>query len=310
MAPRMIDSREVKHRTHKMALWIVWLLIMVVSVAYCVLSFLSFQKVMRIYNRDNNGIKEKGTLWATLCATFIGPFTVVAFFALGSVLLLKKTVSESGLTYSYGALHWSSLWMAVVVLQSAVSLQGQKGTMEDLWEKKPAEEGIAPDLPWSGGDTALCKGTYVFAYILAILYLLLFLLLFIFRDAARKLYIPPEKALTSPLASEDKHHHHGHHHGKHHDVTPAAAAAAAAPAPAGTTATPGYAPTAASAAAAPPPAQPAKHKKGWFGRHKKGDSATEMPAAPTGPAGGVVTEDIRPVVVRPTGAPGEAQPAI
>lgn len=106
--------------------------------AYCVLSFLSFQKVMRIYNHDNNGIQEIGTLWATLCATFIGPFTVVAFFALGTALLLKKTVSESGLTYSYGALHWSSLWMAVVVLQSAVSLQGQKGTMEDIWEK-PSE---------------------------------------------------------------------------------------------------------------------------------------------------------------------------
>jgi hypothetical protein len=107
-------------------------------VAYCVLSFLAFQKVMRIYLRDNNGVDEKGTLWATLCATFIGPFTVVAFFALGTLLLLKKTLSESGLTYSYGALHWSSLWMAVVVLQSAVSLQGQKGTMEDLWEKKPS----------------------------------------------------------------------------------------------------------------------------------------------------------------------------
>jgi hypothetical protein len=29
MAPRMIDSREVKHRTKKLSLWIVWLLIMV-----------------------------------------------------------------------------------------------------------------------------------------------------------------------------------------------------------------------------------------------------------------------------------------
>lgn len=165
-----------------------------------------------------------------------------------------------------------------------------------------ATKGIAPNLPWSGGDTALCKGTYVFAYILAFLYLLLFLLLFVFRDAARKLYIPPERALTSPLASEGKHHD---HHGKHHDSNPAAAASVAAPAPAGTTAT-----AAVPAAATLPAAQPAKQKHGWFGHHKKGDSAVEPPAAPTGPAGGVVTEDITPVVVRPTGATGEAQPAI
>ena len=124
---------------------------------------------------------QSNILWAVLAASFIGPFTVAAFFAFGSVILLKKTarcprdridsrnastmvarcwlavhctadafgsitaahgvapqcrgmqyllvhkqaghtdagvqVSESGLTYSYGALHWSALWMAVVVLQ-------------------------------------------------------------------------------------------------------------------------------------------------------------------------------------------------
>jgi hypothetical protein len=29
MAPRMIDSREVKHHSKKKSLWIVWLMIMV-----------------------------------------------------------------------------------------------------------------------------------------------------------------------------------------------------------------------------------------------------------------------------------------
>lgn len=61
---------------------------------------------------------EDHILWAVLAASFIGPFTVAAFFAFGTLVLLKKTVSESGVTYSYGALHWSALWMAVVVLQA------------------------------------------------------------------------------------------------------------------------------------------------------------------------------------------------
>jgi hypothetical protein len=169
---------------------------------------------------------------------------------------------------------------------------------------------VDPKLPWGGGDTALCKGTYVFAYILAFLYILLFFLLFVFRDAARKLYIPPEKALTSPLASEEKHHGAFGRHGKKHDVTPAATSAAAAPAAAST----------GVPEAVPPPAaqgQPDAHgkdKHGWFGRHKKGDSATDMPSAHAGTTGGggISPEDIRPVVVRPggTNTAGEAQPAV
>lgn len=105
-----------------------------VSIAYCALSFLAFQRIMRVYNHDNNGV-DGDQLWSVLAATFIGPFTVAAFFAFGTLLLLRKTVSESGLTYSFGALHFSALWMAVVVLQSAVSLQGETDTMKDKWER-------------------------------------------------------------------------------------------------------------------------------------------------------------------------------
>jgi hypothetical protein len=90
-----------------------------------------------VYTHDNNGI-EDSVLWAVLCASFIGPVMVIAFFFFGFFILLKKTVTESGLTYSYGALHMSSIWMAIVVLQSAVALHGQKTLMKDFWQKKRA----------------------------------------------------------------------------------------------------------------------------------------------------------------------------
>ena len=109
----------------------------VISIAYCVLSFISFRKITKVANTDKNGI-QKNVLWAVLAASFVGPFTVVAFFAFGTLILLKKTISESGLTFSYGALQFSALWMAVVVLQSGVALQGQKRMMSDFWEKKRA----------------------------------------------------------------------------------------------------------------------------------------------------------------------------
>jgi hypothetical protein len=111
--------------------------VQVISVIYCVLSFLSFQKLLDVYSTDNNGV-EKNVLWAVLTASFIGPFMVIAFFFFGSFILLKKTVDESGLTYSYGALQVSTMWMAVVVLQSAVSLNGQKTMMKDFWQRKRA----------------------------------------------------------------------------------------------------------------------------------------------------------------------------
>lgn len=111
--------------------------VQVVSVGYCVLSLFSFRKIFKVYTHDNNGI-ENNVLWAVLAASFIGPVMVIAFFFFGFFILLKKTIAESGLTYSYGALHMSSIWMAVVVLQSAVALHGQKTLMQDFWQKKRA----------------------------------------------------------------------------------------------------------------------------------------------------------------------------
>jgi hypothetical protein len=61
-----------------------------------------------------------------------------AFFFFGTFVLLKKTLSESGLTYSAGALQFSALWMAVVVLQSGVALHGQKDAAKDSWEPNRA----------------------------------------------------------------------------------------------------------------------------------------------------------------------------
>ena len=59
-----------------------------------------------------------------------------AFFFFGTFVLLKKTIGGSGFTYSFGALQWSALWMAVIVLQSSVALHGQHRTMDDYWEEK------------------------------------------------------------------------------------------------------------------------------------------------------------------------------
>lgn len=105
----------------------------IVSIVYCALSFLSFQKILRVFRRDNNGV-ESDILWAVLAASFIGPATVVAFFVFGTMVLLRKTIAETGLTYSYGAIHLSSFWMAIVVLQSAISLHGQRDLIEMCWE--------------------------------------------------------------------------------------------------------------------------------------------------------------------------------
>jgi hydrogenase-4 membrane subunit HyfE len=50
--------------------------VQLVSVAYCVLSFLAFQKVVKVAQQKHNGVQTK-ILWAVLSATFIGPFCVV-----------------------------------------------------------------------------------------------------------------------------------------------------------------------------------------------------------------------------------------
>jgi hypothetical protein len=117
-----------------------------ISAAFCILSLLTFKNAVRAYNDDNKTI-PKHSLWALIAASFFGAVMIIGFFVFGTLILLRKTVSETGLSYSYGALHWSSFWMAVLTLLCAVSIHGYKDDM-NIWEKDPpAGVSIEIDLP-------------------------------------------------------------------------------------------------------------------------------------------------------------------
>ena len=86
-----------------------------------------------MYWNDDTNVKSH-RLWAFLAATILAPAMVIGFFAFGTITLLCKTLGEGGLTYSYGALHVSSLWMSVLVLLSAVTIHSYKEDMQE-WEQ-------------------------------------------------------------------------------------------------------------------------------------------------------------------------------
>jgi hypothetical protein len=117
---------------------------------------------------------------------------VIAYFAFGTLLLLRKTWAESGITYSYGLLHMSTLWMAALVLQSALCLHAAHNQLKD-WDGYPLYS-------WSGSDTALIWATLIFAYILAVVYFVLFILLIIFRSAAQRIVLRGKPAVSGASA--------------------------------------------------------------------------------------------------------------
>jgi hypothetical protein len=104
-----------------------------VSALYCVITVFCFENVLEVYWNEKTNVASH-RLWALLAATILAPAMVIGFFAFGTLILLCKTVGEGGLTYSYGALHFSSLWMAVLVLQSAVTMHAYKAQMK-VWAK-------------------------------------------------------------------------------------------------------------------------------------------------------------------------------
>lgn len=104
----------------------------IVSALYCVITIFSFQNVLDVYWQENTNVKTH-RLWAFLAATILAPAMVIGFFAFGTITLLCKTLGEGGLTYSYGALHVSSMWMAILVLLSSVTIHSYKEDMQG-WE--------------------------------------------------------------------------------------------------------------------------------------------------------------------------------
>jgi hypothetical protein len=104
----------------------------IISALYCVIAIFSFENVLDVYNEINN-IKGH-QLWAFLAATLLAPAMVMGFFLFGTFTLMFSTISEAGLTYAFGAMHVSCLWMAALVLHSAVSIHAYKDDMK-VWEK-------------------------------------------------------------------------------------------------------------------------------------------------------------------------------
>jgi EamA domain-containing membrane protein RarD len=80
---------------------------------------------------------------------------VIAFFVFGTLLLLRKTVAETGITYSFGIFHMSTLWLAALMLQSGCSLNSARNQMKD-WRRFPLYS-------WGSGDTSLVWATFIFA---------------------------------------------------------------------------------------------------------------------------------------------------
>jgi hypothetical protein len=99
------------------------------------MSLVTFDNVLDIYNKDGDNVDDE-QLWALLGASFFAAVMIIAFYTFGTIVLFKSTISESGLTYSYGALHMSSLWMAVLTLQCAVGIHAYKDRMK-IWERGP-----------------------------------------------------------------------------------------------------------------------------------------------------------------------------
>ena len=102
------------------------------SALYCVITIFSFQNVLDVYWQEDTNVRTH-RLWAFLAATILAPAMVIGFFAFGTITLLCKTLGEGGLTYSYGALHVSSMWMSILVLLSSVTIHSYKEDMQG-WE--------------------------------------------------------------------------------------------------------------------------------------------------------------------------------
>lgn len=112
-------------------------LVQLLSAAYCVVSILSFEHVLSVYTSDNDNVDDH-ELWAFLGATLIAPVMVIGFYFFGTFVMVKKTVTEGGMSYSYGALHISTLWMSMLVLLASVSIHAYKDRMK-RWEKVGVE---------------------------------------------------------------------------------------------------------------------------------------------------------------------------
>lgn len=100
------------------------------SILYCVLSILCFQSLATWAQNDIVSTKRLG---AILVATVLPPILIMGVFAFGTIALLRRTVIEGGITFSWGIVNVSALWMSALVLQAAVTIQSYRDQM-DGWE--------------------------------------------------------------------------------------------------------------------------------------------------------------------------------
>jgi uncharacterized membrane protein len=107
--------------------------VQIAAAVFCTLSVITFVNTVRAYNKDGITI-SKYSLWALMAATIFGATMVALFYIFGTMVLLRKTVSETGLNYSYGALHISCIWAAILTLLCAVSIHGFRDDMK-MWER-------------------------------------------------------------------------------------------------------------------------------------------------------------------------------
>lgn len=105
----------------------------VMSAAYAAMSIVSFTNVESVY-KDKTDSLDNDVLWSLLVATLLGPIVVIAYFFFGTLIMMRKTVAESGLGYSFGMIHISSLWLSVFMLQCGVTVQAFRQTFKDEFE--------------------------------------------------------------------------------------------------------------------------------------------------------------------------------
>lgn len=113
-----------------------------------------------IYKDPQTSNDSKHRLWALLTASILAPAMVIAYFAFGTVVLLRKTVAETGFTYAFGLFHMSTIWMAALVLQSALNLHASRNQMK-YWKRSDEQ------YSWNSNDTAVVWSTFIFGHVVA-----------------------------------------------------------------------------------------------------------------------------------------------
>lgn len=237
-APRMIDTREARHKGNKLWFTVVWLLILLVSLVWICMAFATVTRVRKVnsaYSDPATGVcylAHADYLWGVTYATAFTPILVFVFFGIATFVAMKKLRTESGVTYSYGLLQGIVLLLAFILLQSAISMHAFKKAAQDDFESRPGNL-------WTRGDSSLYQATYVFGYILFIAYLFLFLALVLFKSVMRRLDLSPGNGATVAAPHDKNAAETAEHAVVHVNATPSSAVGKPANAPPPAQITPG-----------------------------------------------------------------------